>query len=157
MDEPQGAAAAPASSRLLSDHNVSSLELSFDLVFVLAFKTIGHVDDPLKLIPAIARCGGPAIYLTALSAIKRRNIGSFNYQRLLVATLLAVLILPATELPALATLADRHSRDGRPNCVRSDTTRRGACALQATARNPFFRLVPDFALSGQVKLHQLFL
>jgi len=28
-------------------------------------KTLGDVDDPLKLVPAIALCGGTALYLVA--------------------------------------------------------------------------------------------
>jgi hypothetical protein len=46
-----------------------------------------------------------ALYLVALSALKRRNIGSFNYPRLAAAALLAVLAPVATSIPALAALA----------------------------------------------------
>jgi low temperature requirement protein LtrA len=68
-------------------------------------KTLGHVGDPLHDVPAVALCGGVALYLLALSAFKRRNVGSWNRPRLVVATVLAALIPAALELPALASLA----------------------------------------------------
>ena len=48
-------------------------------------KTLGHVGDELDAVPAVALCGGVALYLVALSALKRRNIGSFNCPRLVAA------------------------------------------------------------------------
>ena len=68
-------------------------------------KTLGHVGDELEVVPAVALCGGVALYLVALSALKRRNIGSFNYPRLAAAALLAVLAPVATSIPALVALA----------------------------------------------------
>jgi low temperature requirement protein LtrA len=68
-------------------------------------KTLGHVEDPLKDIPAVALCGGVALYLVALSAFKRRNIGSWNRPRLVVALALGAFVPAAMELPALASLA----------------------------------------------------
>jgi low temperature requirement protein LtrA len=53
---------------------------------------------------AVALCGGVALYLFALSAFKRRNYGSFNRPRLVVAALLAVLAPVATAIPALVAL-----------------------------------------------------
>ena len=35
--------------------------------------------------PAVALCGGVALYLLALSALKRRNLGSFNRPRIVAA------------------------------------------------------------------------
>jgi hypothetical protein len=46
-----------------------------------------------------------ALYLVALSTLKRRNIGSFNRPRLVAAALLAVLAAVATAIPAVAALA----------------------------------------------------
>jgi hypothetical protein len=46
-----------------------------------------------------------ALYLVALSAFKRRNVGSFNNPRLVAATGLALFIPAATALPALLSLA----------------------------------------------------
>ena len=48
-------------------------------------KTLAHVGDDLEAVPAVALCGGVALYLVALSAFKRRNIGSFNCPRLVAA------------------------------------------------------------------------
>jgi len=67
-------------------------------------KTLGHVGDELEAVPAVALCGGVALYLVALSALKRRNIGSFNYPRLVAAAALAVLAPLATAMPALLAL-----------------------------------------------------
>ena len=68
-------------------------------------KTLAHVEDPLKLVPAVALLGGPALYLLAHVAFRWRNVHRFNAQRLLCATLLLALIPVAVEIPALATLA----------------------------------------------------
>ena len=67
-------------------------------------KTLGHVGDELEAVPAVALCGGVALYLVALSALKRRNIGSFNYPRLVAAAALAGLAPLATAMPALLAL-----------------------------------------------------
>jgi low temperature requirement protein LtrA len=67
-------------------------------------KTLAHVDDPLKLVPAVATLGGTALYLLAHVAFRWRNVHRFNGQRLLCALALLALIPVAVELPALATL-----------------------------------------------------
>ena len=68
-------------------------------------KTIANVDEPLKLVPAVALCGGVALYLLGHVAFRLRNIGTLNKQRVVVAAIAALLILPATEIDALATMA----------------------------------------------------
>jgi low temperature requirement protein LtrA len=68
-------------------------------------KTIAHVEDPLKLVPAVALLGGPALYLLAHVAFRWRNVHRFNAPRLLCAIVLLALIPVAVEVPALATLA----------------------------------------------------
>ena len=68
-------------------------------------KTLGHVEEPLELVPAFALLGGPAVYLIAHVAFRLRNVHSLSAQRLLVAAVLCALIPAAVELPALATLA----------------------------------------------------
>jgi low temperature requirement protein LtrA len=76
------------------------------VVFALGVKkTLAHVDDELQSVPAVALCGGVAVYLLALSFFKRRNIGSFNQPRLVAAALLAALAPLATAVPALLALA----------------------------------------------------
>jgi low temperature requirement protein LtrA len=67
-------------------------------------KTLGHVEDPLKTVPAVALLGGTAIYLLAHVAFRWRNVHRFSAQRLIVAAVLVALTPAATELPALATL-----------------------------------------------------
>jgi len=68
-------------------------------------KTLGDVGEPLKLIPAVALCGGVAMYLVAHVLFRLRNVGTFNRHRSIVSVLLLALIPAAVELPALATLA----------------------------------------------------
>jgi len=68
-------------------------------------KTIADVDEPLKLVPAVALCGGVALYLLGHVAFRLRNIGTLNKQRVVVAAIAALLIHPATEIDALATMA----------------------------------------------------
>jgi low temperature requirement protein LtrA len=68
-------------------------------------KTLAHVEDPLKVVPAFAMLGGTAIYLLAHVAFRWRNVHRFSVQRLAVAVLLVALVPAAIELPALATLA----------------------------------------------------
>ncbi len=76
------------------------------IVFAIGVKkTLAHVDYPLHSVEAFALCGGVAMYLLALSAFKRRNVGSWNRSRLLIAAALLVFWPLATELPAIADLA----------------------------------------------------
>ena len=55
--------------------------------------------------PAVALFGGVALYFTALSLIRLRNIGRLNFQRLFVAGVLLALIPVGTTVPALVSLA----------------------------------------------------
>jgi low temperature requirement protein LtrA len=68
-------------------------------------KTLGDVEDPLKLVPATAMLGGIAVYLLAHVAFRLRNVRTLNKQRLGCAVLLVALLPAAVELPSLATLA----------------------------------------------------
>jgi low temperature requirement protein LtrA len=75
------------------------------ILFALGIKKLlGHVDADLDAVPATALCLGPAMYFLALSAFKRRNIGSFNRPRLVVAAVLVALAPLATAVPALVAL-----------------------------------------------------
>jgi len=67
-------------------------------------KTLGHVEDPLKLVPAAALLGGVAMYLLAHVAFRYRHIHTLNTRRLSLAVVLAAFIPAAVEIPALATL-----------------------------------------------------
>ena len=68
-------------------------------------KTLGGVEDPLKLVPAVALLGGTALYLLAHVAFRLRNVHSLNAPRLACAVVLVALVPAAVELPSLATLA----------------------------------------------------
>jgi low temperature requirement protein LtrA len=68
-------------------------------------KTLGHVEDPLKTVPATALLGGTAVYLLAHVAFRWRNVHRFSLQRLVVAAICLALVPAAVTLPALATLA----------------------------------------------------
>jgi low temperature requirement protein LtrA len=76
------------------------------VLFAFGVKTaLKHVDQHLDTVPAIALCGGVALYFLALSAFKRRNLGSFNVPRLAAAAALAALIPVAETVPGLVALA----------------------------------------------------
>jgi low temperature requirement protein LtrA len=68
-------------------------------------KTLADVEEPLKLVPAVAMLGGTALYLLAHVAFRLRNINTLNKQRLVCAPLLVALVPAGEELPSLATLA----------------------------------------------------
>jgi low temperature requirement protein LtrA len=68
-------------------------------------KTLLHVEDPLKLVPAVALLGGTAVYLLAHVAFRWRNVHRFSAQRLVTAAVCVALVPAAVVLPALAMLA----------------------------------------------------
>jgi low temperature requirement protein LtrA len=76
------------------------------VVFAVGVKlTLADPSAELDAVPAVALCCGVGLYLLALSAFKRRNIGSFNYPRLVATAVLVGLAPLATVLPALLSLA----------------------------------------------------
>ena len=69
-------------------------------------KTLQHVEDPLKLVPAVAMMGGTAMYLLAHVAFRWRNVHRLSMERLVCAiALLALHPGGAPRYPALASLA----------------------------------------------------
>jgi low temperature requirement protein LtrA len=68
-------------------------------------KTIEHVGDPLKVVPATALLGGLAVYLVAHVFFRYRNVHRVSWQRLAVAVLMVALLPAAVELAALLTIA----------------------------------------------------
>jgi low temperature requirement protein LtrA len=74
------------------------------LIAVGLKRTLLAVDDPLKLVPAVALLGGAAVYLLAHVAFRLRNMHSLSTRRLVVAIVLLALIPAGATLPALATL-----------------------------------------------------
>ena len=69
-------------------------------------KTLLHVGDPLKAVPAAALLGGAAVYLLAHVAFRLRNMHTLSVRRLVCACLLIALVPAAIALkpPALLTL-----------------------------------------------------
>ncbi len=67
-------------------------------------KAIGHVDEPLELVPAFALLGGLAVYLLAHVAFRYRHIHSINRQRAVLALALLAFLPVAVEISALATV-----------------------------------------------------
>ena len=68
-------------------------------------QSLAHADEPLETIPAVALCGGLALYLLAHIAFRLRNVRSLNRQRLVAAIVCVALVPLATEVEALASLA----------------------------------------------------
>jgi low temperature requirement protein LtrA len=68
-------------------------------------KTIQHVEEPLKVVPAVALCGGVALYLLAQVAYRYRCQDRPGLQRLVAALACAALTPVVIAVPALAGLA----------------------------------------------------
>jgi low temperature requirement protein LtrA len=75
------------------------------VIFAVGVKRTLEESGHLHAVPATALCAGAALYFVALSAFKRRNIGSWNQPRLTAAAALLALTPLATTLPALLSLA----------------------------------------------------
>jgi low temperature requirement protein LtrA len=68
-------------------------------------KTLAHVGDPLGTIPAVALCGGVALYLLGHNAFRLRDVGRVSVPRLVVTVLCCALIPVAVSVPSLISLA----------------------------------------------------
>ena len=76
------------------------------VLFALGMKvTLGHVDEPLGVVPAIGLCGGLALYMAAHVAVRLRTSGDWGHGRPIATVVLLALIPVATTVPALAALA----------------------------------------------------
>jgi low temperature requirement protein LtrA len=102
-------AADPRTQALLGRDSYTYLHLPMVagiIVFAIGVKrTLVDVSGNLPALHAAALCCGVALYLLALSAFKRRNVGSFNSPRLLAGAALALFSPIATLVPAIAALA----------------------------------------------------
>ena len=67
--------------------------------------TLGHVDAELRLIPALALCCGPALYLLGFVALRWRATRKLGRGRPVATVGFALLTAAATHVPALAALA----------------------------------------------------
>jgi len=68
-------------------------------------QTLAHVGDPLGTVPAVALCGGVALYLLGHNAFRLREVGSVSVPRLVVTVVCCALIPVAGSIPSLVTLA----------------------------------------------------
>jgi low temperature requirement protein LtrA len=76
------------------------------VLFAFAMKvTLAHVSDKLGTIPALALCGGPALYLFAYVALRFRVSRTLGRGRLIASIACALLVPVALVAPALVALA----------------------------------------------------
>jgi low temperature requirement protein LtrA len=76
------------------------------VLFALGLEeTLHHVGEPLDTVPAVALCGGAALYVLAEIAFLVRTTGRIFRRRTIGAVVLAALIPAAAAIPALAALA----------------------------------------------------
>jgi low temperature requirement protein LtrA len=76
------------------------------VLFALGLKTtVGDIGERLDTVPAVALCGGAALYLLAHIAFLFRTTGRVFRRRTLGAVMLLALIPVAVAIPALAALA----------------------------------------------------
>jgi len=68
-------------------------------------KTLGHVDEPLDTIPAVALFGGIALYYAGHIGFRLRNVGTLNRPRLVALVVCLALIPLGTEVDAGVALA----------------------------------------------------
>jgi low temperature requirement protein LtrA len=68
-------------------------------------KTELAVDEPLKTIPALALCGGVALYLLGHIAFRLRNVGTLNKHRSVATVVVLALIPVALEVDAIWAVA----------------------------------------------------
>ena len=68
-------------------------------------ETLAHVHEPLDTVPAIALCGGTALYLAGHIGFRLRTLGTFSPHRALAALALLALIPLALGADSLAALA----------------------------------------------------
>jgi low temperature requirement protein LtrA len=76
------------------------------VLFALGLKTtVGHVGEALDIVPAVALCGGAALYLLGHIAFLFRTTGRVFRRRTVGAAGLLALVPAAVAIPALAALA----------------------------------------------------
>jgi low temperature requirement protein LtrA len=68
-------------------------------------QTLAHTAEPLGTIPAVALCGGVALYLLGHNAFRLRDEGSVSVPRLVVAVLCLALIPMGVSVSSILTLA----------------------------------------------------
>ena len=88
-------------------------------------KAIGHVDDPLETVPAVALFGGIALYYAGHLGFRLRNVRTLNRPRL-VAAVACLCLIPLSDRDRrdLGARAGRGGHLGRDR-LRDDPLRRG--------------------------------
>ena len=86
-------------------------------------KTIGHVDEPLETVPAVALFGGVALYHGAHVGFRLRMFGTLNRQRLAALVACLALIPVGTEVDALVALGAGRGGGVGGDRVRGDPLR----------------------------------
>jgi low temperature requirement protein LtrA len=93
----------------LALHSYSYLHLPMIagiVLFALGLKTtLDHVDEPLDTVPAVALCGGVALYLLSHVGFLFRATGRIFRRRTIGGVALLALVPAALAIPALAALA----------------------------------------------------
>ncbi|MBA2712035.1 MAG: low temperature requirement protein A, partial [Rubrobacteraceae bacterium] len=103
-----GRAKGEERARLARDsYSYLHLPMVAGIIFVaLGMKqTLAHIGDPLGTIPAVALCGGVALYLLGHNAFRLRDVGTVSVPRLVVTALCLALIPVGVSVPSLITLA----------------------------------------------------
>ena len=68
-------------------------------------KTIGDVDEPLKIVPAVALLGGVALYYGGHVGFRLRNVGTVNRPRVVALAVCLALIPVGKEVDAIVAVA----------------------------------------------------
>jgi low temperature requirement protein LtrA len=101
------AASGEERARLARDcYSYLHLPMVAGIIFVaLGVKqTLSHVGDPLGTVPAVALCGGVALYLLGHNGFRLRSVGSVSVPRLVVTMRCFALITLAVSVPSLISL-----------------------------------------------------
>ena len=96
-------------------------------------KVLEHTGDPLKDMPAVALCGGLALYLLAHVAFRLRNTGTVGWRRIVAAAVCLALIPVATRGLRRGDAGDPARGVDRADRLRGDARRRGASPHQGRA------------------------
>ena len=83
-------------------------------------KAIGHVEEPLETVPAVALFGGIALYYAGHLGFRLRNVRSLNRPRLVAAVVCLCLIPLSAEIDAIWALALARGCDIRRDRLRDD-------------------------------------
>jgi low temperature requirement protein LtrA len=107
MEDNLARADDPEQGRMARDtYSYLHLPIIIGIIFVALGlkKTVAGPGAPLDVIPAVALCGGGALYLLGDAACRLRDTGTVSVPRLAVAALVCALVPVAVQVPAFLTL-----------------------------------------------------